>query len=751
MTFCREPNTAYFTNVSFVKEDAQSYKYNTDGELVSVTSSDNAEQSFSYSGADLISQVTKGNGSFSYEYDDAHNVTSVTNDGVSMSVSYDGKGNTTGTVLTGDGTSQKISSSAGYDSTGNRVTSQTDARGKTVSYSYDNVMNKQTGQPSSITDANNNTVFNFYNNSNGRITNTSLGYDVHLDYVYSGGQLASMSRGGYIPGNTTEQTQVYTMSYNGFGNMTGVSVGSRNLASYTYGSANGLMTEMSYGNGASVSYEYDELERVSEIYYNGSSDAAVSYTYSNNGSVSKIEDHAANRVNDYNYDSLGRLITMTEKSGTNAVQFYAASYDSANRVQDIGYMVSPAWNGTFRDGRAYGYTYDADDGKLTGMQLPADGSYAYTYDALKRLTGRSLSLDGTSFISRNYTYLAGNGTNATTMLVASMNNRKANGTSINSYTYTYDNTGNITAISGSTSASYTYDAQGQLLTETYGGKTYTYTYDTYGNIRSVSDGTTTKVYSYGDSSWLDLLTAYDGQSISYDSIGNPTSWYDGTTFTWSNGRRLTSAVNSSTGLNNSYTYDMDGLRLTKTVGSVEHKYVWQGSKLVAEYFGGTEFEFFYDENGAPYAFSYKATASATPVMYYYVTNLQGDVVSILNASGTSVAEYSYNAWGKVLSATGTMAAINPIRYRGYYFDSDSGLYYLKSRYYDPNLQRFINSDTIPSTGQKFIGANMFAYCLNNPVGLYDVDGNFPIAIVAAAAVGVLVGAMVGGVFGASTC
>ena len=232
------------------------------------------------------------------------------------------------------------------------------------------------------------------------------------------------------------------------------------------------------------------------------------------------------------------------------------------------------------------------------------------------------------------------------------------------------------------------------------------------------------MYSYGDSSWLDLLTAYDGQSISYDSIGNPTSWYDGTTFTWSNGRRLTSAVNSSTGLNNSYTYDMDGLRLTKTVGSVEHKYVWQGSKLVAEYFGGTELEFFYDENGAPYAFSYKATASATPVMYYYVTNLQGDVVSILNASGTSVAEYSYNAWGKVLSATGTMAAINPIRYRGYYFDSDSGLYYLKSRYYDPNLQRFINSDG-QLAKKDFVGANLFAYCGNNPVNLSDENGDWP--------------------------
>ena len=234
------------------------------------------------------------------------------------------------------------------------------------------------------------------------------------------------------------------------------------------------------------------------------------------------------------------------------------------------------------------------------------------------------------------------------------------------------------------------------------------------------------MYSYGDSSWLDLLTAYDGQSISYDSIGNPTSWYDGTTFTWSNGRRLTSAVNSSTGLNNSYTYDMDGLRLTKTVGSVEHKYVWQGSKLVAEYFGGTELEFFYDENGAPYAFSYKATASATPVMYYYVTNLQGDVVSILNASGTSVAEYSYNAWGKVLSATGTMAAINPIRYRGYYFDSDSGLYYVSNRYYDSEIGRFISTDDIDYLGAdgSLLGYNLFAYCLNNPVNRFDVNGNW---------------------------
>ena len=320
--------------------------------------------------------------------------------------------------------------------------------------------------------------------------------------------------------------------------------------------------------------------------------------------------------------------------------------------------------------------------------------------------------------------------------INSLANRKADGSSINSYTYSYDDVGNITAISGSTNASYTYDAQGQLLTETYGGKTYTYTYDGAGNILSVSDGSTTKSYSYGDSNWKDLLTAYNGQAISYDAIGNPTSWYDGTTFGWSNGRRLTSAVNSSAGLNNSYTYDADGLRLTKTVNGEQHKYVWQGSTLVSEYYGGKTLEFFYDESGVPYGFSYKSSSTAAPAMYYYVTNLQGDVTNVLDASGNTVASYTYNAWGKVLTSSGSMASINPIRYRGYYFDSDTGLYYLKSRYYDPQIARFVNADEYASSGQGILGCNMFAYCGNNPINRADVNGDLwkAVAILVAVAI-----------------
>ena len=149
--------------------------------------------------------------------------------------------------------------------------------------------------------------------------------------------------------------------------------------------------------------------------------------------------------------------------------------------------------------------------------------------------------------------------------------------------------------------------------------------------------------------------------------------------------------------------------------------MWQGSTLVSEYYGGKTLEFFYDESGAPYGFSYKSSSTAAPAMYYYVTNLQGDVTNVLDASGSTVASYTYNAWGKLLSSSGSMASINPLRYRGYYFDNDTGLYYLKSRYYDPQIARFVNADSQISTYAS--GLNLFAYCGNNPVSRIDSNGH----------------------------
>ena len=299
------------------------------------------------------------------------------------------------------------------------------------------------------------------------------------------------------------------------------------------------------------------------------------------------------------------------------------------------------------------------------------------------------------------------------------------------YNYEYDSNGRLVKIldSGSsttTRATYGYDQQGQLTSATVGGTSYTYTYDTAGNIQSKKVGSTTTNYTYGNSAWRDLLTAYNGGSITY-SGGNPTKYYDGSTFTWTQGRRLATA--KVDGTNISYTYDMAGVRSSKTVGSTKYDFTTLSGLVTRQTGGGKTIDFVYDENNQPLAMKYNNT------LYYYVLNAQGDVVRIVNSSRSVVASYTYDPWGKIISSSGTLADINPLRYRGYYYDSETGFYYLQSRYYDPEIGRFINADSYASTDATgLLSTNMFAYCENDPVNRSDPDGEFW-NIVAGAALG----------------
>ena len=121
----------------------------------------------------------------------------------------------------------------------------------------------------------------------------------------------------------------------------------------------------------------------------------------------------------------------------------------------------------------------------------------------------------------------------------------------------------------------------------------------------------------------------------------------------------------------------------------------------------------YDASGSPMSITQGSDT------YYYVTNIQGDVIAILNSSGTAVVEYAYDAWGNIVSTTGSMATTlgkwNPLRYRSYVYDEEYGLYYLQSRYYNPEVGRFLNADAFAATGQGILGNNMLSYCQNNPI------------------------------------
>ena len=280
---------------------------------------------------------------------------------------------------------------------------------------------------------------------------------------------------------------------------------------------------------------------------------------------------------------------------------------------------------------------------------------------------------------------------------------------------------------------------GQLIRENnpYTNLTTVYSYDKGGNITSAKEYayTTaaelgavkkTNTYTYEDIHWKDKLTSYNGEAITYDEIGNPLTYRDSLSFTWKNGRQLASLQNGSSVIN--YTYNADGVRIGKS-GSRAGTFIVSGTQILREINSVATIDYLYDENGSPIGLTYKGKT------YYYRKNLQGDIINITDSTGAKVVTYTYNAWGKIMSMTGNMelAVNNPFRYRGYYYDVESGLYYLNSRYYDPQTGRFINAEPNVDYGKFDEGAglngyNVFAYCANNPVMFKDDSGEFVISI-----------------------
>ena len=294
--------------------------------------------------------------------------------------------------------------------------------------------------------------------------------------------------------------------------------------------------------------------------------------------------------------------------------------------------------------------------------------------------------------------------------------------------------------------SYEYDNLGQLTREnnTRLGKTFVYTYDDAGNIISkkiysyqvgtLNEDTLieTELYTYGNSAWGDQLTAYNGASITYDEIGNPLSYYNGANFSWE-GRRLVGATYN--GKVYSFGYDSDGLRTSKTVNGVTTNYYYLDGKLIMEETPTSLVVYCYDGMGRPMSMMYRESSYGASEWDYYTleTNLQGDVVAVYDEDGVLLTDYRYDAWGNFTATylnggANTTAVHNRLTYRGYYYDSDLGLYYLNSRYYDSNIGRFVSPD-----GAEYLGANrrlnsfnLYAYCDNNPINKFDPTGHFGI-------------------------
>ena len=395
-------------------------------------------------------------------------------------------------------------------------------------------------------------------------------------------------------------------------------------------------------------------------------------------------------------------------------------YDDKNRVD---YNISKVNGQSVKTTYQYGDTANTakKPGLIYGVKINDQDTVSYTYDELARIKERTLNL--TSPFKTSFGYAQGPSSGTTTAMVE----RIQNGNDILSYTY--DNIGNIETISenGELKATYHYAELNQLIREDnlYLNKSISYSYDTGGNILSVSEYAYTtgelgevaavKTYGYEDANWKDKLTSYNGQTITYDEIGNPLQYRDGMNFTWQNGRQLAS-VNDNT----SYQYNAEGIRTQKTVDGVSTDYYLNGTKLNTQISDGNRLDFYYDDTNGLVGFGYNGSN------YYYIRNHQKDITGILDSDGNQVVSYVYDSWGKLVSTSGiladTIGVQNPYRYRGYYYDVETGFYYLQSRYYDPVTGRFINSDSLIGSTGELNTHNMFAYCGNEPINRVDPAG-----------------------------
>ena len=622
---------------------------------------------------------------------------------------------------------------------GNNKTVEIDARGNATCYEYD----PATSKPKKVIDRCGSSTHYSYDAS-GRTTGVLAANGGTIGYTYNAyDDLTKIERG---------DGQAYDMAYDPFRNLTGVQVDNQGLVSYTYRAGTNRLKTVIYANKQYQTLTYDRFGNVKAEVWNlmiGTEPAEndpvqAEYRYSYDASQNLVKTLDILNGKMYNVNRSGENIASVEEynigwNGSSAVDpvlvgtmFY--SFDGNGKQFRKKYV--PA------DGsQEQKYVFEFKDEQNVAVKLPTGAVSHAKSDHFGRKVFDELQL-GKGFLNRTFTYHKGVVSNKhletdkrvsdpTTTLVKEI--KFADGRTIQ---YEYDNEERIISVVETYTVDntpvtnttlYTYDALGQLLTETKDGVAVnTMSYDLYGNITEKNG----VPYTYGNSTWKDLLTSVGNQPIFYDANGNPTNYRDHA-LTWEKGRQLKQFGNYS------YKYNNDGIRIEKVENCKTHKYILDGTNILKEIVtdnccncNGYVNEYLYDLDGTVCGLKHNETA------YYFYKNLQGDVIAITNETGAVAARYSYDAWGKCKVESDTsgvgIANINPFRYRSYYYDSEIGMYYLQSRYYGPEVGRFINADNVenPVADGVILNWNSYAYCDNNPTNDTDISGTFGLITIA---------------------
>jgi len=609
-----------------------------------------------------------------------------------------------------DSTRMFIQSETEYTQDGRFVTKIKDSLLNETNFAVNSI----NGLITKVTDSQENEITYTYNNKE-QVTKIAQG-NKEINYTYNNQNVLSEINQG---------NKTYKLNYDNFLNITNIKINNRNLVTNVYDENNGNLLSSTYGNGYIVSYLYDDFDRIKKI---TKGNIEYNYLYNNNGNIHKIEGN--NQESYYLYDSEKRLYDLTNN------RYYETDYYE----DGIHYIV------THRNSLNINNYYDKDDNIIKqiytfdyetnnikniiintfnkeGILLESNmgnENVKYTYDELLRNTTKKIN----NSYETKYEYLSIG--NRTSTLIKSITNGN------DKFLYKYDKLYNITDIylNNNLIYHYTYDNYNELIEENdYRNDTkIEFVYDNEGNILSkikrnltTNSILNTESFSYNDSTWEDLLTSYNNDTITYDTIGNPLS-IGNKSLTWHNGRQL--STYNENNLSVLYNYNLDGIRTKKTINGVETDYYLDGYKIIFEKTGNNIINYFYDINGI-------SGLKYNNMIYYYLKNVQGDIIGIINSNNEVIVKYEYDSFGNILSIkdsngqiitdTSNIGIINPFRYRGYYFDKETGLYYLNARYYNPNWGRFLNADEYIND-ENINSQNMFLYTGNNYITKIDETG-----------------------------
>ena len=496
-------------------------------------------------------------------------------------------------------------------------------------------------------------------------------------------------------------------------------------------------------------YVYDDVGNLKEIREStGDFSKLVEYAYDSQNQLTseayyKSGEAKAYLTYYYTYDTAGNLLTVSQKEGdtTTLLQTYtygdaqwhdlltavngqAITYDASGNPLSYG-----GWSFGWQNGRQLKTASKTSDGKTETLE--------YSYDADGIRTSKTYTVETFTQLPDYTVTFTADGTTVKTMTVEDGYTLKdSDYPAVPTKTgYTGEWVKYTSAVHSNVTVQVKYTAVSTDHTVTFkaNGKTVKTMVVPDGYVLQDSDYPPIPPRVGYKGSWSKVTTAIRRDTVIYASYmpngggivipTQPTS--PGEIMSGGEGEPVENEPVEADAPAEDETVAPQGTHVTGTQ-TVTHEYLTLNGKVARETIKTNNsltavLDFIYDESGKPFALKY-STDGATFDTYYYVLNLQGDVVKLIQANGHIVAQYTYDAWGNV-SSSGRLAEINPLRYRGYYYDSETGFYYLQSRYYDPANRRFINADSYQSTGQGFIGTNMFAYCNNSPILFVDHDGD----------------------------